>query len=140
MTAQVQLADACTIKFWDPRLDWDVTDCPDGPVSPIAGVPVGDFPFGVTNTWNDGPDAGAGVQLYAQPMFQPAAVVVKVGLVQLPCICVGPRSTCGGPAEADDPDAVVDGALDPPAPVVVVDPPEEVVVVDAPDAVVVVAE
>ncbi len=69
-------------------------------------------------------------------MFQPAAVVVNAGLVQLPCICVGPKSTCGGPAEADDPAVVVD----PPAPVVVVDPLEAVVVVDPPAAVVVVVD
>ncbi len=63
MTTQVQLADACTTKVWAPRLDWGVTDCPDGPDWLTAGVPVGDFPTGVTSTWNDGPDAGAGAQL-----------------------------------------------------------------------------
>ena len=29
-------------------------------------------------------------------MFQLAAVIVKVGLVQLPCDCVGPRSSRAG--------------------------------------------
>ncbi len=65
-------------------------------------------------------------------MFQPATVVVKVGLVQFPCICVGPMSTRAGPAGALD-DVDVD--------VVVVDPPAAVVVVvDPPAAVVFVAE
>jgi len=61
-----------------------VTDCPDGPVPVIAGVPLGEDPAGVTNIWNEGPEAGTGAHLNAQPTFQPAAVVVKVGLVQLP--------------------------------------------------------
>jgi hypothetical protein len=119
-----------------------VTDCPDGPVSLIAGVPVGDAPSGVTNTCNEGPEAGAGAQLKAQPMFQPAAVVVKVGLVQLPFSCVGPRSTRAGPAAAvDDVEVVV--VVDPPAAAVVVveELPEAAVVVvvdDPPVAAVVV--
>jgi hypothetical protein len=65
-------------------------------------------------------------------MFQPATVVVKDGLVQLPDICVGPRSTRAGPAAAVD-----ELPVDPPAAVVVVDPPAAVVVVDPPAAVVV---
>ncbi len=60
LTTQVQLAGACTTNVCAPRVDCAVTDCPDGPVSLIAGVPVGDDPPGVTNTWNDGPAAGAG--------------------------------------------------------------------------------
>ena len=91
----------------------------------MAGVPLGDDPAGTTNTWKDGPDAGAGVQLNAQPMFQLGAVVVKAGLVQLPCSCVGPRRTRGGPAAAVD-----DVVADPPAAVVVVDPLEAAVVVE----------
>ena len=83
-TIQVQDADACTTSVWDPRLDWAVTDCPDAPVSLTAAVPLGADPAGVTNTWNDGPEAGAGLQLNAHPMFQPAAVVVNGVLVQLP--------------------------------------------------------
>ena len=91
-------------------------------------------PAGVTVTWKDGPEAGAGAQLKAQPMFQLAAVVVNAGLVQLPDIWVGPRRTRAGPA------AAVDGVdVDPPV-VVVVDPPAAVVVVEPPGAVVVVAQ
>ena len=128
--AQVQLAGACTTNVCAPRLDCAVTDCPDDPVSLIAGVPVGDDPAGVTNTWNDGPEADAGAHLNAQPMFQPAAVVVKVGLVQLPCSWVGPKSARAGPAAAvDDVDDVEVVVVDPPADVVVVDPPAAVVVV-----------
>jgi hypothetical protein len=84
LTIQVQLAVVCTTSVWDPRLDCAVTDCPDAPVSLMAAVPVGDEPAGTTNTWKAGPAAGAGAQRYAQPMFHPAAVVVKAGLVQLP--------------------------------------------------------
>ena len=63
-------------------------------------------PAGVTNTWNDGPVAGAGAQLNAQPMFHAAAVVVNVGLVQFPCCCGDVRRTRAGPAAAaDDVDA-----------------------------------
>lgn len=129
-TAHVQLAGACTTSVCAPVLDCAVTDCPDGPVSLIAGVPVGDEPTGVTNTWNEGPDAGAGVHWNAQPMFQLGAVIVKAGLVQFPVICVGPTSTRAGAAAA-----VV---VDPPAVVVVVPPAAEVVVEPAPAAVVVV--
>ncbi len=136
MTAQVHVAGACTTNVCAPRLDWAVTDCPDAPVSLIAGVPVGDDPAAVTNTWNDGPEAGAGEHLNAQPMFQPAAVVVNVGLVQLPCIWVGPTRTRAGPAAAAAVDEVDDDVVvvvDPPAAVVVVDPPAAaVVVVDEP--------
>jgi hypothetical protein len=131
-TTQVHPVGACTTNVCAPRVDCEVTDCPDAPVSLIAGVPVADDPAGVTDTWKDGPEAGAGAQLKAQPMFQPAAVVVKEGLVQLPDICVGPRSTRAGPAAAAD-----EVAVDPPAAVVVVDPPAAVVV-DPPAAVVVV--
>ena len=138
LTAQVQLAGACTTKVCAPRVDCAVTDCPDGPVWLIAGVPVGDDPTGVTNTWNDGPPAGAGAHRNAQPMFQPAAVVVNVGLVQLPWSCVGPIRTRAGPAAAVDDG--VDVVVDPPATVVVVDPPARVVVVDPPAAAVVVVE
>lgn len=84
LIAQVQLAGACTTSVCAPSVDCAVTDCPDGPVSLIAGVPVEDDPAGVTNTWKEGPAAGAGAHLNAQPMFQPATVVVNAGLVQLP--------------------------------------------------------
>ena len=131
LTTQVQPVGACTTNVCAPRVDCAVTDCPDAPVSLTAGVPPREAPVGVTNTWNDGPEAGAGAQLNAHPMFQPATVVVNAGLVQLPCICVGPKRTCAGPAPA----AVV--VADPPAAVVVVDPPAAVVVVDPPAAVVV---
>lgn len=60
LTTQVQPAGAFTTNVCEPRLDCDVTDCPDAPVPLTAGVPVGDDPAGVTNTSNDGPDAGAG--------------------------------------------------------------------------------
>jgi len=138
LTIQTQDAGACTTSVCAPRLDCAVTDCPDGPVSLIAGVPVGaDDPAGVTNTWNEGPEAGAGAQRKAQPTFHPATVVVNDGLVQLPCICGEVSRTRAGPAAA--PEVVVDVVVDPPAAVVVVDPPAAVVVVDPPAAVVVVA-
>ena len=138
----MQEAEVCTTSVCAPRLDWDVTDCPDDPVSLIAGVPLGDDPAGTTKTWNDGPEAGAGAQLNAQPMFQGAAVVVKAALVQLPCCCGDSMSTrAGPPAAAEDVGVVVEAVVDPPAAVVVVDPPVAVVVVVAepPPAVVVVA-
>lgn len=105
----------------------------------MAGVAPGDEPAGVTNTSNDGPEAGAGVHLKAQPMFQPAAVVVKDGLVQFPWSCVGPRRTpAGAGAAVDDVDDVDDDVdvVEPPAAVVEVDPPATVVVepVDLPEA------
>ena len=147
MTIQVQPAGACTTSVCVPMLDCDVTDCPDGPVSLMAAVPLGDDPAGVTNTWNDGPAAGAGEHLNAQPMFHEATVVVNGVLVQLPVSCGDNRRTRAGPdAAVDD---TVDVAVDPPAVVVVVDPPAAVVVVDPsapvvfvdpPAAVVVVAE
>ncbi len=71
-------------------------------------------------------------------MFQPAAVVVNAGLVQLPWSCVGPTRTRAGPAAAVDDG--IDVVVDPPAAVVVVDPPAAVVVVDPLAAVVVVVE
>ena len=134
LTIQTQDAGACTTSVCAPVLDCAVTDCPDGPVSLIAGVPVGADPAGVTITTNDGPEAGAGAHRKAQPMFQGAVVVVNDVLVQLPCICGEVRRTRAGPAAA--PAAVV--VVDPPAAVVVVDPPEAVVVVEPPAAVVVV--
>jgi hypothetical protein len=115
LTTQVQVDGACTTSVCAPRVDCAVTDCPFGAVSLIAGVPLGDDPAGVTNTWNDGPPAGAGTHLNAQPMFQPAAVVVNTGLVQLPWSCVGPMRTRAVPAAAVD---GVDGEDD-----VVVEPP-----------------
>jgi hypothetical protein len=142
LTIQVQPAGACTTSVCAPRLDCAVTDCPDGPVSLIAGVPLGGDPAGVTDTWNEGPAAGAGAHLNAQPMFHGAAVVVKAGLVQLPWSCGEVMRTRAGPAGAvDDPAAVVGVVVDPPATVVVVVPPAAVVVVTAPPpaAVVVVA-
>ena len=103
----------------------------------MAGVEPGDEPAGVTNTSKDGPEAGAGVHLKAQPMFQPAAVVVKDGLVQFPWSWVGPRRTpaCAG-AAVDDVDDDVDVVVEPPAAVVVVEPLATVVVepVDLPEA------
>lgn len=72
-------------------------------------------------------------------MFQPGAVVVKVGLVQLPRCCGESKRTLAGPAAATtdvvvDPPVVVVVVVDPPASVVVVlEPPLAVVVVDAVD-------
>jgi hypothetical protein len=126
LTTQVQPAGACTTRVCAPTVVCAETDCPDAPVSLIAGLPAGDDPTGDTDTWNDGPEAGAGVQLNAQPIFQLAAVVVNAGLVQFPCICVGPRSTRAGPAGAAADDVVVD----PPTAVVVVVADEPAVVVD----------
>lgn len=142
LTIQVQPAGACTTSVCAPRLDCDVTDCPDAPVSLIAGVPGEDEPAGVTETWNEGPAAGAGEHLNAQPMFHDAAVVVKAGLVQLPWSCGDVTRTRAGPAGADDPDAVAGDVEPPPAAavVVVVDPPPGAVleVAESPGAVVVV--
>lgn len=133
LTTHVQPVGAETTNVCAPTVDCDVTDCPVAPVSLIAGDPEADDPTGVTEIWKEGPEAGAGAQLKAQPMFHPGTVVVNAGLVQFPCICVGPKSTRAGPA------AVVD--VDPPAAVVDVDPPAAVVVVPPPPgAVVVVAE
>jgi hypothetical protein len=128
LITQVHDAVVCTTSSCAPRLDWGVTDCPDAPVSLMAAVPVGDAddPDGVTNTWNEGPPAGAGAQLKAQPMFQGAAVVVNAVLVQFPFCWGESRSTRAGPAAAP---AVVVAVVDPPATVVVVDPPAAVVVV-----------
>ncbi len=141
MTIQVQAAGACTTSVCVPMLDCVVTDCPDGPVSLMAGVPVGADPAGPTNTWNDGPAAGAGEHLKAQPIFHEAAVVVNAVLVQLPCCCGERRRTRAGPAAAvDDVDVVVDVVVEPPAAEVVVDSPPAVDFVDPPAAVVVVAE
>src|SRR5580698_8441551 len=137
---QVHDAVVCTTSSCAPRLDWGVTDCPDAPVSLIAAVPVGDAddPAGVTNTWNEGPAAGAGAQLNAQPMFHGATVVVNAVLVQFPFCWGESRSWRAGPTAA--PAAVV-AVVEPPATVVVVDPPATVVVVVAelpPEAAVVV--
>jgi hypothetical protein len=63
-------------------------------------------------------------------MFQPAAVIVNAGLVQLPWSCVGPMRTRAGPAGTlDELVAEVVVVVEPPACVVVVDPPAAVVVV-----------
>ena len=85
--------------------------------------------MGVTNTWNDGPEAGAGAHRNAQPIFHGAAVVVNGVLVQLPWSCGEINKTRAGPAAAAG--DVVCVALDPPATVVVVDPAAVVVVVEA---------
>jgi hypothetical protein len=120
-----------------------VTDCLDAPVSLMAAVPVGDPDDGdgVTNTWNEGPEAGAGAQLKAQPMFHGAVVVVNAVLVQFPFCCGERRSTRAAPPAAAP--ATVVAVVDPPATVVVVAPPAAVVVVAEPPpaaVVVVVAE
>ncbi len=131
LTTHVQVAGACTTSVCAPRVVWLVTDCPAAPLSVTAGVPLGDPPTGVTNTWNDAPLAGAGTHRNAQPIFQPDAVVVKAGLVQFPCICVGPMSTRAGPAGAlDEVEEEVVDVVDPPACVVVVPPAAVVVVVE----------
>jgi hypothetical protein len=82
--AQAQLAGACTTRICCPVVDSAVTACPDAPVSVIAGAPVGDVPTGAIDTWNEGPATGAGVHRKAQPMFQPAWVMVNAGLFQSP--------------------------------------------------------
>jgi hypothetical protein len=144
LTIQVQEAGACTTRVCAPTLDCEVTDCPDGPVSLMAGVPEACDPAGVTNTWRDGPAAGAGEHRKAQPRLQEAAVVVNGVLVQLPVCCGESRRTRAGPAAAveepvvEPPAAVV--VVDPPAAVVVVDPAAAPVFVEPPAAVVVLAE
>jgi hypothetical protein len=135
LTTHVHPAGACTTSVWAPVVVCALTDWPLAPVSLIAGVPEADDPDGAIDTWNDGPEAGAGVQLKAQPMLQLAALVVNAGLVQLPCICVGPRRTRAGPAAAAGGVVVEPLAA---AVVVVVEPPEAVVVVEPLDAAVVV--
>ncbi len=114
-------------------VDSVLTAWPDAPVSLMAGAPVGDEPAAATDTWKEGPAVGAGVQRKAHPMFQPDAVTVKAGLVQLPWDWVGPRSSCAGAA-------VVEVVEEVPvtAPEVVVEEDAPVVVVDevpAPEAV-----
>jgi len=83
-TTQTHPAGACTTNVCAPSVDCDVIDWLDAPVSLTAGVPEREPPAGVTKTWKDGPEAGAGVHRNAQPMFQPAVVVVNDGLVQFP--------------------------------------------------------
>ena len=80
-------------------VDCVVTDWPDAPVPFTAGVAPAVPPAGTTNTWNDGPDTGAGVHWNAHPMLQVPLPTVKAELVQFPCVCgEGPRSTCATPA------------------------------------------
>ena len=64
-----------------------MTDCPDAPVSLIAGVPEERRPgrrHEHLERWTGG---GGGAHLKAQPMFHGAAVVVNAVLVQLPSSC-----------------------------------------------------
>jgi hypothetical protein len=91
----------------------------------IAGAPAGEVPAGTANTSNDGLVVGAVVHWKAHPIFQPGAVIVKVGLVQLPCSCVGPRSSRAGDGASVD---VVDVEEVEECPVVEVE--EECLVVD----------
>ena len=129
LTIQVQDGEVWITSVCAPVVVWAVTDRPVAPVSLMAGVPVGDPPAGTTNTWNDGPAAGAGAHAKAQPMFHGAAVVVNDVLVQLPLSWGDVSSTRAGPAAAAGAEvAVVD---DPPATVVVVAPAAAVVVVVA---------
>jgi hypothetical protein len=86
----------------------------------MTGLPVGAVPAGTTVTWKDDPESGAGVHWKAHPMFQPAAVTVKAGLVQFPWDCVGPSRRCAGVAAAEGVVVVL----------LVVPPGLEVVVVD----------
>ena len=58
-------------------------------------------PEGTTKTWNDGPEAGAGVHWNAHPMLHVPLPTVKGVLVQFPCDCgVGPSRTCAVPVAA----------------------------------------
>jgi hypothetical protein len=61
LTIQTQLAGAWTISSWLPAVDCGVTDWPDAPDQLTAGVDDGGPPACTTKTWNDGPEAGAGV-------------------------------------------------------------------------------
>jgi len=87
---------------WLPVLDTCVTCLPDGPASLTAGVELGFPPAGATKTWNEGPDAGAGVHWKAHPMFHGDAVMEKAGLVQLPCIWVAGTRSWRGPGAGPD--------------------------------------
>jgi len=80
-------------------LDTWVTCRPEGSLSLTAGVALGFPPTGATKTWNDGPDAGAGVHWKAQPMFHGGAVIVNVGLVQFPCNWVAGTRIWIGPVD-----------------------------------------
>jgi hypothetical protein len=71
-------------------------------------------------------------------MFQPAAVMVKAGLVQLPCDWVGPRSICAGAATAVVDVVVEEASVEPPAATVVELPGATVVELPAPAPAVVV--
>jgi hypothetical protein len=71
-------------------------------------VVPGDPPAGTTKIWKAGPDVGAGVHWYAQPMFQPLAPTVNGVLVYAPRDCTCGRSTTAGPVAAG---AVVGGVL-----------------------------
>jgi hypothetical protein len=110
-------------------LETVVTELPEAPVSLTAAAPAGAEPTGVANIWSEGPAVGAGVHWNAQPTLQPAAMVVKAGLIQLPWDCVRAIST-RAVAVTGGPDAVVVEVVDDPAAVVVVDDPAPVVVVD----------
>ena len=83
-TAHTQVLRAFTMISWLPVLVCDVTDWPDPPFCVTAAVAPGVPPAGTTKTWKLGPDAGAGVQRKAQPMFQGAEATVKGVLVQEP--------------------------------------------------------
>jgi hypothetical protein len=66
----------------------------------MTGAPVGEAPGAANETWNEGPEAGGVAHWKAHPMFQPGLVTVKAGLVQFPCIWVGPSSSLAPEAVA----------------------------------------
>jgi hypothetical protein len=135
LTAQRQLAGACTMICWLPMLVCGVTDWPDAAALVTAGVDPGLAPALTTNTANVGVLAGTGWHWNAQPMFHWPLAIANAVLVQFPDCWVAGINTLGGPVTG-----VVDAAVvgvDPPADVVVVELPTAVVVVVAPPAVVV---
>jgi hypothetical protein len=91
---------------------------------------------------------GAGVHWNAQPMFQPVAVIVKAGLVQLPSDWVGPSNKRAGAVVVVVGEPVVDEVvvlvvvvpLEPLPLVVVVVPAVDVEVLVEPEGTVVLVE
>ena len=71
-----------------------VTELPEAAALVTAGVAPGLAPVAYTKTWNAGPETGAGVHWYAQPMFHGPLDTVNDVLVHVPLVTgVGPSRT-----------------------------------------------
>jgi hypothetical protein len=119
-TFHSQLGGACTSSCWLPTVFTAVTELPEATALVTAGLVPGLVPVAYTKTWNAGPDTGAGVHWYAQPMFHGPLDTVNDVLVHVPLVTgVGPSSTWTMP----------DGAGDAAGRVVDVEPPVAAIVV-----------